>query len=265
MNFGESLTWFPLVNLLNLRALILEFSILNIKIRFKETYLGILWTGLEPLLVFVLLYVVFTNIRIGLKEDFAIYLLSGIILYHIFTRGTLGGMTSLRSNAGILKSLNVKREFFPVSSTLAMAILTVVEVGVLFALMPFFQFYPSFTIILIPIPIILLLILILGFSYFLSILHVYVKDIQPIWAVLVQTLLFVSPIFWYLEDAQDILLNIQWINPVGQLIELNHKIVVLGEFPSITEWLYTTTFVFAILFIGYAIFRKYEKRITEEL
>lgn len=259
------MVFFPVVNLLREKALLWEFSKISIKIRFKESYLGIFWMALEPLLIFVLMYVVFTSIRIGTGENFAIYLLSGVLLYHIFTRGTLGGMTSLRTNVGILKSLNIKREFFPVSSTLAMCILTIVEVAVLLALMPVFQFTPGLTIFLLPIPIILLLMLVLGFSYLLSIIHVYVKDIQPIWAVLVQTLLFVSPIFWYLEDSQEILLTIQSVNPLGQLIELNHKIIVSGTIPPINDWLYTTGFVLGILFLGYGLFRKYEKRITENL
>jgi len=135
------MVWFPVLNLMKNRALIWEFSLINIKIRFKGSYLGILWAALEPLLIFVLMYVVFTNIRVGLREDFGIYLLSGIIIYHIFTRATLGGMTSLRNNVGILKSLNIKREFFPVSSTISWAVLGIIEVAVLLLLMPFFQFF----------------------------------------------------------------------------------------------------------------------------
>ena len=222
--------------------------------------------AIEPLLTFVLLYLVFTTIRLGTGEHFAIYLLSGIVLYHIFTRGTMGGMGSLLSNVGILKSLNIKRESFPVSATLAMAILSIVEVGVLLSLMPVFQFVPSITILLVPIPVILLLILVLGVSYILSVVNVFLRDIQTIWGVFIHALFFISPIFWYLEDlGGGVLSVIQSINPVGQLIELNHKIVVFGEIPPLSDWLYTSMFVFGILFFGYAIFRKYENKIIEEL
>ena len=217
----------------------------------------------EPLLTFILLYIVFTSIRLGRAEDFAIYLISGIILLHIFTRGTMGGLASLQNNSGILSSINIRGETFIVASTVAMAILLLVEVIVLIGLMPFFQFIPSITIILIPIPIILMLILILGVSYLLSIVNLFLRDIQTIWGVAVHALFFISPIFWYIEDVEGILLTIQAINPVGQLIELNHKIVVWGEIPPLSDWLYTTMFVFSFLFVGYAIFRKFEKRIVD--
>ena len=259
------MVWFPAFNLLEKRSLIFEMAITNIKIRYKETYLGFLWTALEPLLTFVLLYIVFTSIRIRVGENFAIYLISGLLLYHIFTRGTMTGLTSLRNNQGLIKSLNVNKESFPVASTIATAILSVVEVVVLLLLMPVFQFIPSLTIILIPIPIILMLILVQGMSYLLSIINVYLKDIQTIWAVAVHALFFISPIFWYLEDVKGILLGIQSINPVGQLIELTHNIVIYREIPPLVDWLYTTVFVFGFLFFGYAIFRKFENKITEEL
>lgn len=259
------MAWFPLINLIEKRTLILQLALTNIKVRFKDTYLGFLWTVLEPLLTFLTLYVVFTSLRFNTGENFAIYLITGVMIHHIFVRGTMGGLGSLRLNTGILKSLKINRESFPVASTLAMTILAIVEVAVLVSLMPFFQFFPSVTILLLPIPIILVLILVLGMSYLLSIISVYIRDIQTIWGVVVTALFFVSPIFWYLKDAEGILLTIHSINPFGQLVEITHKIAVFGEIPTLSDWLYTTMFVFAILIFGYAIFRKFENKILEEL
>jgi len=254
----------PLVQLWDKRSLILHFAILNIKIRFKNTYLGVAWAAIEPLLTFIVLFVVFTNIR-GQDESFAIYLISGIMLYHIFLRGTTGGLASLTNNSGILKSLNTKREFFPVVATAAIGILALVDVAVFFALMPVFQFTPAWTLVLLPIPIFLVLILVLGMSYLLSIATVFVRDIQHIWTIFVSTLLFVSPIFWYLENVDGVLSVIQKINPLGQLIELVHGLVIYKQIPILSDWIYTTIFVIAIFFIGFFVFHKYEGRITEEL
>jgi len=254
----------PLVQLWDKRSLILHFAILNIKIRFKSTYLGVVWAAIEPLLTFIVLFVVFTSIR-GQDEDFAIYLISGIMLYHIFLRGTTGGLGSLTSNSGILKSLNTKREFFPVVATAAIGILALVDIAVFFALMPVFQFTPAWTLVLLPIPIFLVLILVLGMSYLLSIATVFVRDIQHIWTIFAHTLLFVSPIFWYLENVDGVLSVIQKINPLGQLIELTHGLVIYKQIPILSDWIYTTIFVIAIFFIGYFVFHKYEGRITEEL
>ena len=254
----------PLVGLWDKRQLIFHFAILNIKMRFKTTYLGVLWAAVEPLLTFIVLYFVFTSIR-SQQSDYAIYLITGIVFYHIFVRGTSGGLGSLTSNSGIITAFNTKREFFPVVATAAIGLLALVDVAVFFSLMPVFQFIPGWTLVLLPIPIILVLFLVLGMTYLLSIAAVFVRDVRHLWAIITFTLLFLSPIFWSVKDVSGILLVIQQINPIGQLIEIAHALVIYKEVPPLSDWLYTTVFVFAILFVGYFVFQKFEHKVAEEL
>jgi len=246
------------------RSLIFHFSLLEIKMRYKESYLGFIWTAIEPLLMFIILYIVFTNIREPREEHFAIYLITGIIFYHLFSKGTMAGLVSLRSNQGILKSLSLNRIFFPTVSTTATAILMMVELGVFFSIMPFVGFTPSWTLLLFPLTIILLLSLILGLSFFLSILYIRVPDIQPFWTVLVFAILFVSPVFWSVDQASGVLLSIQQVNPIGQIIELSHQLV-FHEIPVLEDWAYTSTIVFSILGLGSIFFKKFENNIVEGL
>ena len=254
----------PLVNLWNKKSLIYQFAVFHLKIRFKNTYLGFLWAALEPLLYFTVLYIVFTGIR-ETSENFAIYLITGVMLFHIFARGTTGGLSSLITNSGIITSLNIRKEFFPVVSTVAVGLLAFVDVGVFFVLMIVFQFIPSWTIILLPIILFLLLLLILGLSYILSIATVYLRDVQIIWGIFAHSLLFVSPIFWYVDEVEGFLLHIHQINPLGQLIELAHKIVINGQIPPLQDWVYTTLFILSIFFVSYFVFHKFENQITEKL
>lgn len=243
---------------------IFNLAVLNIKVRYRSARLGILWTALEPLLYFTVLYVVFTSIR-DRGEDFAIYLITGVMLFHIFTRGTSGGLVSLTGNGGLIKSLNIRRSVFPMIAVVATFILAIVDVGVFFGLMPVFQFTLHWTIILLPIPLGLLFLLILGLSYLLSITNVFLRDIQYVWIVFSHSLLFISPIFWSLENVSGILLEIQKINPLGQLIEISHKLVISGEIPPAADWLYTTSYVLVIFFLGFFVFKKFANRVAEEL
>jgi len=238
---------------------------MNIKIRYKGNYLGLAWIALEPTLIFLILLTVFSSVFVGSTEDFAIYFLTGIIFHNIFSRGVGGGIVSLITNQGILQSSNIKREFFPVASTVTAFIILLVEVAVFFALMPFFEFVPFWTITLLPIVLFLLIVLTLGLSYLLSILFVYVRDIQSIWIVLILAMFFVSPIFWYVDDANEILLSIHAVNPLGQLIELAHKVVVFGEIPPLIDWIYASGLVAIVFIIGYGLFQKYEKYALEEM
>jgi len=92
-----------------------------------------------------------------------------------------------------------------------------------------------------------------------------VRDIQHLWHILVYSLLFLSPIFWYVDKVDGILLEIHKINPIGQIIELAHKVVVFGEVPVLSDWFYTSAIILGIFFFGYALFQKYEHKVVENL
>ena len=259
------MTSYPLIDLWKNRSLILHFSWINIKLKTTGSFLGLIWAALEPLLMFLVLYVVFTTIRGKGGPEFAMYLISGLILYQLFRNGTMGGLNSLRQNSGILNSLNINKDIFPTINAGTTFLTLFVNLGVLFALMPIFGFVPSWTLVFLPIIIGLFLILVLGVCYLLSIVYVYVRDIQPIWSIVSYALLFVSPIFWYVSEVDGILLTIQSINPIGQVIELAHSVVVFGTIPPILDWVYTSSIIFGIFFAGYFIFHKLEKNIVEIL
>lgn len=245
-------------------SFIFYFALMNIKVRYRNTTLGISWAALEPLLLFIVLFVVFSTIRKA-GPDFAIYLLSGLIFYHIFSRGTITGLDSLVSNRGLIQSLYIKKDFFLLVAITATGILAFVDVGVFFGLMPVFQFVPSWTIILLPIPLILLLVLILGVSYILSIVTVFRRDIQFIWSLLVHVLLFISPIFWKVDEVDGFLLQILKINPLAYLMQISHKIVIEGQVPSLNEWASASIFVISIFIVGFVFFHKFQDKIPEIL
>ena len=256
--------WIPFKNLWNIKTLVFNFAVANVRLRYRGTYLGVLWAALEPLILFALLYVVFSNIKEISKEDYAVYLITGIMVYHIFIKGTNTGLGSLVNNSNILKSIKIEKEFFTTVSTGTTSILMLVTLGVFFALMPIFDFVPGITLVLLPIVLLLLLTLIQGVSYILSIVNVYIRDIQQFWGIFSYALIFVTPIFWYLEDVKGVLLTIHGINPLGQLIEISHKIV-FGEIPPIEEWINVTVMIIGIFIVGFIIFKKSESRIIEKL
>ncbi len=248
----------------NRLSIIFYFAILNIKVRFKNTQIGYVWTALEPLIYFIVLYTVFTSIR-GRTEDLAIYILTGLMLYQIFAKGSTGGIGVLTTNGGILQSIKIKKDFFPLVSTVAAGLISIITIGVFFALLPVFQFVPEWTIILVLIPVLLVLVIVLGLTYLLSIINVYVRDIKNIWPIIVLSLLFMSPILWNPENVDGVLLQIHEVNPLGQLIDIAHKLVLDGEIPPLIKWVYPISFSFGILILGYFIFHRLEDRIVEEL
>ena len=246
-----------------MRTTILYFAQMNVKLRYRSSYLGILWAALEPLFIFTILYVVFSQIHDS-SSEYAIYLITGVTFYSIFTKGTMAGLSSIVQNASILKSINVRKDVFPVVTTTASGLLLFVNVGIFFALMPIFNFTPSWTLLFLPVLLVMLLLLILGISYFLSVLYVYARDLQPFWSVINYGLMFITPVFWKLDQVDGILLSFHSINPLGQIIELGHQ-VVFNQTPSIDQWAYAVLLIMIVLISGYGIFYKLESRISEQL
>jgi len=168
------------------RSQIKLFAINDVRIRYRNSVLGFLWTFLEPLLMLSVLYLVFTNIFKSDIEHYPLYILLNLVIWYMFTRGTGMGITSLVDKASIITKVYFRREIIVVSSNLTAFIMMSFEFIVFIIFVGIFQFVPSSTIIFFPLVIINLFLLTLGISLLLSILNVKFRDVQLIWQVVVQ-------------------------------------------------------------------------------
>ncbi len=254
----------PLVNLWKERSLIFYFFLINLKIFFKKTSFGLLWAGLMPTLLFFFFYVLFSSIGLSSKDDFAMYLFVGIVFYFVFAEGTLWGLSSIHKNYLLLTSCKIKSELFPVVSTSTSAIFLGIGTGILFLFAPVFNHQVSLSWALLPLPMLLLLGLILGLSYILSILYNFFKGTRYFWQMILFALFFITPIFWYLDDATGFAFMAHQVNPLGQVTEIAHNLI-LNNIPSFAQWIHATLLVVIILFSGYFFFQKFEKNLREKM
>ena len=198
-------------------------------------------------------------------EHFVVYLFSGLIMLHFFIRSTSHAMNSLSTKKGLLISLNIPKIIFPISSVLTGIWTFFIEIFLLGIFVIIFGLNLTETILLL-FPIYLLLgVLVLGFSLILAVLRTYLKDFQSVWGIITMSLLFITPIFWYVKDMPEEVSQILLFNPLALLIEMAHKVLIFGTFPSIFEWAYVITTTIGILFVGYYLFRKTERRLVELL
>ena len=131
--------------------------------------------------------------------------------------------------------------------------------------MVYFQFTPSLTILyLIPIYM-LAFVLVLGIALGLSVLNVKFRDVEFIWGIILHAGFFLTPIFYRFDMLPEEIRNILQLSPVVQIVEMVHHVTLYGTLPTLNSIVYTVGSVFAILGIGYLIFRRYQARIVEEL
>lgn len=247
------------------RSIIWDFAISDLKIRYRNSVLGFVWNFLEPLLLLSVLYVVFTNVFKSTIEYFPLYLLLGLIMWNMMVRGTQMALNSTLSRSGILSQIHIPGEIPPISSALTSIIMLSFELIVFGFFLVAFQFVPPITIIVFPLILILEFILVLGLALPLSVLNVKYRDTQFIWGVILHAGFFLTPIFYKTDILPKQIQSILVFNPMVQIMDLAHDVVLYGTFPSFAHITIGLTMTFIIFAIGYGVFRKLNKCIVEEL
>jgi len=247
------------------RSLIILLAFNDVKLRYKNSALGFLWSFLEPLLMLAVLYFVFSTILKSDIQDYPLYLLIGLIIWYMFSRSSTLGLSSLLDKAGIIQKIYFRRELIVISSCLTAFIMMGFEFAAFVVFVFAFQFIPPITILLLPLLLIDLFILSLGVALLLAVLTVYFRDIKFIWQVLLQAGFFLTPIFYRLDMFPEDIAKILQINPIVPILDTAHDLVLYNSLPSINTTLYIIISTCVIFAIGYIVFRIKDKKIIEEL
>lgn len=249
------------------KYLLLELVNKNIKLRYRNSWLGIVWSFIEPLLNMVVLSVVFTGI-FGRNNDYVIcypiYLFSGRLLYSFFNTSSKSAMMSFRHNASIIKKVYVPKYMYPISGIFsnfvnyAISILCYVLVWIFFKCTGIsngsaLEVTPYA--LLFFVPMLILLVFTIGVGLILSILNVYFRDIEYIWNVFSTLLFYMVPILYPLQK-----ITTPWIeyvikiNPLYSMLELFRQCVLYGQAMSLKLLAYALAWAFGTLFVGILIF-----------
>ncbi len=248
------------------RSLVMFLATSDLKLRYRNSILGFLWSFLEPLLMLGVMYFVFSYIYPSQNiKNFPLYLLLGIVMWNTYTRSTQTSLNSMVAKKGIVSKIYFPREILPLSSCIMSFIMLLFELIAFGIFMAVFNFIPPFTIVFLPLLIIILFALSLGVSFFLAVANVYFRDIQYIWAVLIHASFFIVPIFYDIQAMPESLRNLVLLNPMAALLDLGHKTVLYGILPALSEILYPVAVSSITLVIGYFIFRKFEAKAVELL
>lgn len=251
------------------RNLLSELTRKNVKLKYRDSCLGVFWSFLQPLLNMIVLSVVFGNI-FGSDRKFIVcypvYLFTGRLLFEFFTSSTKRALTSFRSNAPIIKKVYVPKYMYPVSGilsnfvTFAISILCYVCVWIFFKATGI-QGGSGLTIngyaLLFFIPMAILLVFVVGVGLILSVLQVYFRDVEYIWDVFCTLLFYCIPIIYPLQQITTPWIQIVIkINPLYSMLELFRQCVLYCQPMSWKLLLYALAWAFGTLLIGILIFNK---------
>lgn len=251
--------------LINNKSLIWNFALTGLKIRYRNSALGFTWTILEPLLLLAVIYLVISSILESDIEQFPLYLLMGLIMWEMFSRGTNMGLESIKSKESIMKQIYFPREIPAISASITSSLMLCFELIVFAFFMIAFQFIPPITILLFPLVLFLEFVLIVGLSLPLSILSVRYKDIVFIWKVVIQAGFFLTPIFYKIDMLPEPLQEILFYSPMVKIFTISRDLVLYGNLPSLDSIFIAIGTTLTVFVVGILIFKKFETKIIEEI
>ena len=250
-------------------------AVQDFKLRFFGSILGYLWQLMRPLMLFGVLYFVFTQaIRIGAGiEYFAPTLLMNIVLFTFFGDATGGAVRSVVERENLVRKVYFPRLVVPAAVLLtAMFNLTLNLFAV--AIFVFASGVPvRLSWLMLPLLIAMLVVFAAGIAMLLSALYVRLRDVGPIWEVVMQVIFYGTPIIYVLELVHvRVLQQVMMMNPLGSILEQVRHSVIDPRAPSAAqaiggaEWLLIPAGIVVGLFaLGYWVFSREAPRIAEDL
>ncbi len=253
----------------NYRHLIWTLAKTDFTLRYHGSVLGYVWALLKPLLLFSIMYFVFSNIfnpRALGNTNYAVDLLTGIILFNFFAEGTTAGMSALLTKAQLVTKIYVPRWTLIVAATLNSLLLFLMNLIILIIFFAWQHLLPSVIgLVLFGLFICLTYILIVGFGLLMAPLFVRFRDVSMIWEVAITALMYASPIIYPLTLMPSSVRQIILLNPIAFIIHFSKESLVHQHYPDILQiigFTLVTILAFGLCVLSY---RKMAPRIAEYL
>lgn len=246
------------------KELIKTLVVSDLKTKYSNSILGFTWSMLNPLLMMLVLYFVFSNM-FTTQENFIVYLLTGILAWRFFSMGTMMAMGSIVGKSNLVTKVFIPREILTLSVTISCMISSILEFLVLIPLLIILKAEITSTILLFPLIHILSFLIIYGLGLILSSLFVYYRDLNQIWDVILQIGFFLSPIMYPVSLVPEKYLFYYMMNPVTRLIGMYRDIFINGSIPKLSDFAIVLIFGISLLIIGSMLFKKLSRRFAEEI
>jgi ABC-2 type transport system permease protein len=249
----------------------------DFRLRFFGSALGYLWQLMRPLMLFGVLYAVFSQLGFGGEvKYYAIGMLLGIVLFTFMSEATNQSLRSLSNRENLVRKIEFPRLAVPMASVLTALFNLTLNLVPVFAFLLAAGGRPHWTWLELPVLMVVLAVFVLGLSMLLSVLFVRYRDIEPIWDVVLQATFYASPIFYTAtlvrDKAGEEVLRAMMCNPFGAIIQqARHAIIDPSHESAATAmggavWLLIPlTVTVAIAVIAYRVFDRAAPRIAEDL
>lgn len=238
--------------------LLFELVLRDVKIKYRRSILGVLWTILNPLLMMIILWFVFSNFFRFEIENYAIYILSGQIIFNYYQTATTEAMMSIIGNAGLIRKVYIPKSVFVLAKILS----NMINLGASFLALIFVMLLTGtkvyWNIWLSILPMLFLMIFAVGMGLLLAALAVKFRDILHLYSVFCTGLFYLTPVIYPLNILPEHVRRVVEWNPLTQILEMFRSLVIDGSLPQARQMLLTAGGCMLVFLAGMLVFRKRE-------
>lgn len=236
--------------------LLIELVMRDVKLRYRKSVLGVFWTLLNPLMMMVVLSIVFSHLFRFNIDNYPLYILSGQLIFNFFAESTNLAMSSIYSNAALIKKIYIPKYLFTLSKIISslINILSSFAALVIVMIVTRAEFHAS--VLLVPIPIMLLTVFSLGVGLMLASLVVKFRDIIHLYSVVLTVLMYMMPVIYNVSILPQSVATIVKLNPLTQILIFFRDVTLYGQMPSFITVVYSTVVAFVMLAMGLRVFYK---------
>lgn len=263
---GAVPTWERIRHVWNYRRILGLLVRRDLKVRYAGSFLGYLWSVLDPLLMSLVFWFIFTQIfhrHVG-YPPYILFLVMGQMIMTWFQSGVTATAKALRAEAQMVRSSSVPRELWIVRVAMSKGVEYVYSLPVIVMFALAYRKAPSWDIVFLPVAMLLCFFLVLSIGLILAPLSVLIRDLDRIIPIILRFLFYCSPVLWGIKDVPKSLQGFVAYNPLTGFLTLSRS----AFFPQELRWhsVLLSVISIAVLFnVGVWVFSRFERQMLKEI
>lgn len=251
--------------LYNYRQMMYNLVKKDLRTRYKGSFLGFLWTFINPLLQLLVYTIVFSSIMEVNIENFSIYVFTGLIPWMFFATSIQLGATGIIANKDLVKKIYFPRLIIPISIVNASFMNMLFSMVIVFIALLFSGIGINQYILFLPIIMVLEYLLVLGMVFIFSALNVYFRDLEHILGIITMAWFYLTPIVYNTDMIPQEYLGLFFFNPMTNIVIAYRDILYYNKIPNFSTLGSIFIWSIVVIVIGYVVFQKLQKNFVEEL
>ncbi len=232
----------------------------DISKKYKDSFLGLLWTFFNPLLNMAVMSIIFSTIFKRNIQNFPVYMLSGRVFYDFFVHATTDSLKSIPGAAPIIKKIYVPKYIIVFSKVCSNFIMSAISLLALLVVMIVTKAEFSITLLIVPLLFLIFFIFATGVSLIVATADVFFRDMEHLYSIFMMIVMYFSAIFYPAEIIPEKYQMILFFNPMFKFVTAFRAPIYYGVLPDVGLWMYCITIALATFIIGVFLFKKNQDR-----